>query len=1179
MREKVISLAKGNFTYDTPELLLPTELLVFSVTSGQKETYTFLLANERGSKLKGFGTVEDTRIDFLPFFDSEKNELTMEVDATELAPGEHLQGDILFVTDCGERRLPYDIEVLAPELEDEKGSVRDYPALKERIESNPEHGADLFLSAAFRDAFLFRDESGKLLYDYLTKKNTKLQGMEEFLVAMGKKDAVRFRVEHASGDEISYEINGVDIQDSLLICLNTWGHTGIEIRATADFIEPQTHVLWTDEFERSRDILEFTIVADKVPYGRKYGELILQSPYERKVIRIWAHNEKGEKERKVRRAKKAVLAMFYRQYLAFQEKRLTQENYRFFLSKHREVLERVSGTYQQAMHGYISVMLREEEEILNFFQETETLKMPPIGASMEQVENYILIEFVKTLYTQRQEDKERIVRLLEAYAENGYQNDILTYVRTQVDERYRSLRLLERDVRVQIMTGGNSPLLYSVMMLAYREDATLIATLDDVTVNTVNYGLKRDLTTKEVAMAVSFLAERLPAFHGKVFHMLQQLYDFFVMTDTLHAICGMLIRNEIRNPHYFSWFAKGVSKHLRLTDLFEYYMYTLEYQSDTELPDAVLSYFQYENHLNDTCKAFLFSYIVKHRDEQPEIYHIYTEQIQAFARRQLANHRISESLATIYEDCFREEDVQGDIARHLPYVMFTYALNCHCETMDGVVVVHKECLGESYYPLENGYAQVQIYTPNAQIYFVDERGRYYAETVEYTLQPLLHMDKYELSCYEEGAEASSLLIHLAVLAERAPRMSEIQAEILHRVLVKRMLRPFMREKVLLCLYDYYRDQKDVSSLLQILDLIDATTWKKDRLPEVAATCIYQGMYQKATEMLRRGGVEKCEVRALSMLVRELVQENQGEFEPLLMKWALHLFRSGCYDKGVMDYLLLYYMGDMQTLTSIYRKSRQIPEVTILEGANERLLAQALFVGTDLMAYEDIFLEYFEHGENRMLVKAYLSQLAYEYVVEQTELSEPLIVKIEKEAMYAKDDVMVLATLRYYSKEDRFADKQREFIEMNLEKFAGEGMILAFMKDFIGKVNVPYEIESTVLVQYYCSTVQGVYLLEDGDDINGKSQQMKQVFPGVFTREMLLFEGEEKSCCIYEEESGEKTDTIVVKRPAGTKQASGLFRMVNEMIEAKNQKDEKRYETIRRSYERARAASDKLFTIH
>ena len=182
-------------------------------------------------------------------------------------------------------------------------------------------------------------------------------------------------------------------------------------------------------------------------------------------------------------------------------------------------------------------------------------------------------------------------------------------------------------------------------------------------------------------------------------------------------------------------------------------------------------------------------------------------------------------------------------------------------------------------------------------------------------------------------------------------------------------------------------------------------------------------------------------------------------------------------------------------------------------------------------------------------------------------------------MYAKDDVMVLATLRYYSKEDRFADKQREFIEMNLEKFAGEGMILAFMKDFIGKVNVPYEIESTVLVQYYCSTVQGVYLLEDGDDINGKSQQMKQVFPGVFTREMLLFEGEEKSCCIYEEESGEKTDTIVVKRPAGTKQANGLFRMVNEMIEAKNQKDEKRYETIRRSYERARAASDKLFTIH
>lgn len=1179
MREKVISLAKGNFTYDTPELLLPTECLVFSVTSGEHKTYSFELANARGSKLKGFGMVEDAHIDFLPFFDGEKNELTMEVDATELVAGERLQGDILFVTDCGEKKLPYDIEIVAPELKDEKGSVRDYLALRERIENNPEHGVELFLSKTFQEAFLYRDESAKQLYQNLTNKNTKLQGMEEFLVAMGQKEPIRFQVEHASGSEISYELNGMDIQDSVLVRVSTWGHTGIEVQSTADFIEPHTHAMWTDEFERGRDVLEFTIIAGKVPPGKRYGELVLQSPYERQVVRIWAHNRQGEQERKVRRAKKAVLAMFFRQYLAFQEKRVTNENYRNFLLTNREVLEKVSGSYREVMAGYISVMLREEEQILEFFRETEDRKMPPIGADIREVENYILIEFIKVLYTNRKEDKDRIVRLLEAYAENGYQNDLLTYVGTQVDERYRSLRLLENDLRAQIENGSNSPLIYSVLMQAYREDATLIATLDGVSVNTINYGLKRDLTTKEVALAVSFLAERLPAFNGKIFRILQKLYDFFVMTDTLHAICGMLIRNEMRDRRYFSWFAKGVSRHLRLTDLFEYYMYTLDPSFDGELPDSVLSYFQYENHLNDTCKAFLFSYIVKHRLEQPEIYRVYEEQINQFAMRQLAHHRITDSLAVLYEECIPNMAIEDEVAGHLPYVMFTYAVRCGCDRMDGVVVVHKECKGETYYPLTDGCAQVQIYTPNAQIYFVDERGRYYAETVPYEVTPMLHMGDYALACYEGGSEAMPLLIHLAVLAERAPRMSEIQAEIMRFVLEKRVFRTYMRERVLLCLYDYYHDTNDVSSLLQILDWVEPANMKKERLPEVAADCIYHGMYQKATVMLRRGGAERCEMRALMMLVKELVQENPNEFEPLLMKWALQLYRDGCYDKGAMEYLLTFYTGDTRTLTAIHNKGKQMPEVTIGESANERLLAQALFVGADLMEYEDTFLEYFEHGENRMLVKAFLSQLAYRYIVEQSELSEPIFVKIEKEAMYGKDDVMVLATLRRYSREEKLADKQRDFVEMNLEKFAGEGVVLAFMKDYIGKVNVPYEIESAVLVQYYSGTTQGVYLLNEGEEHSTKSQQMKQVFAGVFTREMLLFEGEEKACCIYEEESGEKTDTIVIKRASGAKAANGFFGMVNEMIQAKEKNDTERYAALRRSYERARMAADKLFTIH
>lgn len=1179
MREKILSLAKGNFIYDTPELVLQGTPLAFSVMAGERESFHFTLANSRGTKIKGFGVAEDVHIDFLPFFEGTDIDLSFEVNAEELIPGEKLQGKLLLVTDCGECEVPYDISIIVPILQDDKGAIQDYYMFQERIEENPEHAADLFFSEQFQNSFLYRDKAGEILYHYLTNKNTKLQAMEEFLVGMRKKDPIRFEVFHESGKQISYELNGVDIQDLLRIKLNTWGHTGIYVSSTADFIVPHTHVLWTDEFVHGQDILEFSILADKVPQGRRFGELILQTPYEKKVIRIDAHNQSGEQERKVERAKKAAWAQMIRMYLAYQGKRITKAKFHAFLKKNREVLEKVGGKYSLAIKGYISIELLGEENILEFLQEVQDVEVPQDGSTVEEVESYITIKYVESLSTGRPEDKLALLHMMDVYEELGYQTTFLTYLRTQLDERYRSVRLLEKDVRAQLEAGSNSPFLYSAMMHTYREDTTLIASLDKVTIATINYGLKRDLITKDISMAFSFLAERLPGFNPIVFSNLQQLYDFFIMGETLRAICGMLIRNEIRLKKHFVWFEKGVAKNLRLTDLFEYYMYTMDFEKVTNLPNSVLSYFQYENHLNDTCKAFLFSFIVLHRNEQPEIYRVYREQIREFAYRQLMRHRISPYLAPIYEFVFEKDKIEGEVALQLPYVMFTHGIWCDNEQMQGVVVVHKECQGETYYALDNGYTQVQIYTPNAQIYFVDNQGHYYSESVDYRIERLLELHEYALKCYEEGAECSPLFIYLAVKAERAARITEQQAQILHFVMKKRILREAMQQKVMLRLYDYYCEIKEVPLVLEMLDCLEPDTLKRERLGDVASACIYQGMYEKATKMLCRGGIEQCEQNALSMLVADLIQKNEGEFEPLLAKWALHLYRNKCYEKAHMEYLLHYYMGDVRTLTAIYQKCQQMPEVVIGEDANERLLAQVVFVGEDLSLYESLYQDYYQNGDNRMLAKAFLAQCAYEYVVEQTDLSEAMFVKIEKEALYEKDLVMVLAALRYYREQPNFTGKQKEFVELNLEKYAGEGIVLAFMKDYIGKVNVPHEIENTVLIQYYSGSNQDVFLLEETADGKTESYPMRQVFPGVFTRELLLFGNEEKRCCIYEEETGEKTEYMSVKRTGQQKGMPGFFQMVNQMMDAKHDNDEETYRELRKEYEKARHAAKRLFELH
>ena len=278
---------------------------------------------------------------------------------------------------------------------------------------------------------------------------------------------------------------------------------------------------------------------------------------------------------------------------------------------------------------------------------------------------------------------------------------------------------------------------------------------------------------------------------------------------------------------------------------------------------------------------------------------------------------------------------------------------------------------------------------------------------------MLSMEKLAPVCYELGARNPKLITHLAYKAERSAKMTDMQALVLQDALQMDCLRRKMREKILLCLYDYYHREGMAEPLFSLIEQFNPITLKRERIADVAADCIAQGKYEKAQVMLLRYGVPECDKNAFSTLVEALVKEHKDESEPMLVKWALYLYHQGCAGKDAMKYLRRYYTGDLITFTSLYEKCRKMPEVGADEDITERLLAQVLFVGASQEPYEPIYLEYMESGENRMLVKAFLSQLAYDYVVERQELSEPMFVKIEKEAMYEKDAVMVLAALRHY----------------------------------------------------------------------------------------------------------------------------------------------------------------------
>lgn len=1180
MKEKILSLAKGQFTYETPELVLEPRRLEMHVMAGGKYTAAVRVSNARGTKVKGFGVAEEQEIEFLPVFDAAKSEMEITVDASNIPAGEHLQGNLYLVTDCGETVLPYDIVVEAPKLKDEKGDITDYQMLLERIKEDVENGMNLFYSEEFREQFLYRDQAGELLYQHLTAKNTRLQGMEEFLVAMGKKKAMSFYVTHPKGgrtEPVEYEMEGKDIRDSVKIRIRTWGNTAIRVSSTADFIRPELHLLWPEEFEKDMVVFDYTLLADRVQNGAREGVLIFESPYERQEIRIRARQMEGAKERKVGRAKQAVFATLYRMYLAYREGRVSKEELQNLIWNNRRIILKIEHTYQLPIRGFIPAMLRDSQGMLAFYQEAEKIEIPKEGAPLAEVENYILIQYAKFLYSKREEDRENIDRMLQAYAELGYSSLLLFYLKLHTDPSYQMVPKKLQDIREQIENGINSPLLYSELVRLYIEEPTRISELDSATVAVINYGLKEDLITKDMSLVISFLAERSARFRPTVLRMMIGIYEKFHTEDMLRAICSLLIRNEQQGSRYFPWFEEGVKAHLRITDLFEYYMYSMDRDNCTALPQAVLSYFQYENHLNASCKAFLFAYIIRHKEELSEYFEAYEPVIREFAHAQLSCHRISADMGTIYEAVFGADQITDTVAEDLPHVMFTELLTCRHPEIEGVMVVHVEAKEENYYPIVAGTAKIMIYTPNYQLYFVDREGHYYCGSVEYELQKLLHMDEYAGLCYQNGATYVPLLISLAVQAWRRARLMPWQAELLYEVSGMDILRDYAKGKFLLCLYDYYKKEKDVTGILNVLDEWQIDLIKKERLSEIASDCVYYGMYDRAEEMFLKQGVRGCDKKALSMLISEKIQERKDDFSPVLVKWSIYLFREHYYEWAPMYYLLKYFMGETKTLTSIYHKCEELSQGAAIEdGCKERVLGQVLFTGADVSSYESLFLDYYESGTNRVLVKAFLAQMAYSYVVGRVELSEPILVKIEKEAYYEKSKVMSLAALRYYSGRKIFDKKQKDFIELELENFAGEGLILDFMKQFIGKVAVPFEIENLVVVQHYSGTDKGVFLFfQNGEDERSEGQPMKRVFDGIYTKELLLFADEEKRAYVYEEEDDRRFGEVILRPPVQEGGTDGFYTMLNKMIESAG--DSQSYSELRREYLRRYQLADKLFT--
>ena len=153
-----------------------------------------------------------------------------------------------------------------------------------------------------------------------------------------------------------------------------------------------------------------------------------------------------------------------------------------------------------------------------------------------------------------------------------------------------------------------------------------------------------------------------------------------------------------------------------------------------------------------------------------------------------------------------------------------------------------------------------------------------------------------------------------------------------------------------------------------------------------------------------------------------------------------------------------------------------------------------------------------HRGDEPVVRA--AGLVHEVGILRLPVKEPVFRYIERGYVNGKnkEDVCLLALLRFYGSLKEPGEKRRELSRELLQSFTNRGVRMAFFKDFPAEDQRACQLYDKTFVEYRANPgalVNIRYQITDGKDKGGRviTEPMTRVYEGIFVKEFTLFYGD------------------------------------------------------------------------
>lgn len=1151
MKEYINRLARGKFTYQRPELEVQDYTLTGSVTAGGQGMFTFRFTASQPAYGIVLSSHARVRIE-KPQFGTTPAEIVYTVDAADLKEGTVIQGQFYIVSSAGEKSVSYEYTVEAQKVMTSMGAAGSMFHFANLVQTSPEEAAGFFLSPDFKRIFLKNDPVQTNIYDVVkgAKNGSEANvyaAMEEFLIAVRKKSPVGIDVFPQTKTFADFTES---VKERITITRSGWGYTELTVETDVPFICPKITRITSENFTGNKYELEYVIDADKLHAGRNWGRMTICSFTQKYTVEIEV--DCAGQENTHREKKQAALALV-QEYLKFRMKR---EDKRAWQDKSLQIIERMRGIcdddifFKLAQAQILLVQNRSDEagwlidNVRDFLEENKD----------SHVELYCYYLYVSAIYYKDKSYTFAAVKVIRDYYENGYDTWRVLWVLFYLDaaeDANKSIKLLR--IKDAYHNGCVSPVMYYEALQILNAQPELLRVLNDFELHILQFGCKYGIISTKLTLYVCEMIANGKVADMQYLRLLKALNDFFDKDEILTVLVTHMIRNELIGPEYAGLYEKGILRGLRITRLYEFYIESLDKKELKRLPQIVLRYFTYESSLSTKSKAYLYADILKNHSSSREIMNTYAPQIERFAYGQMKKGYIDPYLEVIYGWLFQNVGVNEETAPFLSRYLFTYRITVFNDKIESVLVKHKELRKGQRCTLVGRTAYVQMYTRDCILMFEDAGKQVHKGSIQYEIERVYDNPAYLKALDDYCSKDIYLLLNWFEQSLEQRKNDEEACAVCLALMADGNVNQITRNRLNSWQIQYYHEyyhgedfgERYEKILKEELQIHDAAL--------LIETCIAEGMYEDAFDLVCEYGFEEAAPAKLLRMARNMILLRPQEYNEKLLACCIHVFDEGKYDENVLAYLEQFYQAKSDKMMKVWRACAgfRVPCQTLAE----RILVERLFTGNLSGRIPEVFTYYRQQLPDAAVEMAYLAENAYRYFVKHETADEQVFTCIGGYLLENKKmpPVCGMAYLKYHTQfgQEQLGATHMLLLQKLMDMLCAENIFFSFYEQYKGILSLPYNAADKTTVEYYApenSKVQIFYRHDDKEEY--QSEVLSCVAGGVYAKSFSLFYGESIQYYFLEDDGKKKKktqDASLLCNNVTPKEPQGRFDYLNDML--------------------------------